>query len=227
MPKELAPIEPFDPLAVENVGVTVALELLEQPVEAFPPAKPFAGAGVYVLYYRGDLEAYRPLRSMFTREDGCWWIPLYVGRALRVNARQGFSTRPLGGRELYNRIKAHVASIRATRNLDISDFGCRYLVLNDAYIPLAESVLITTLRPLWNGMGLGSNGTGAPRLKGKASLWDSLHPGRGGRPEGTPEREADAHSHIANLFSALSQPHQDERTAAMIEKIERRSARVF
>ena len=43
--------EPFDPLAVENVGVTLAVELLERPLHGMPPTEGFAGAGVYALYY--------------------------------------------------------------------------------------------------------------------------------------------------------------------------------
>jgi hypothetical protein len=39
----------FDPLSVENVGVTLAVELLEQPLLPMPPPTPFAGAEVYAL----------------------------------------------------------------------------------------------------------------------------------------------------------------------------------
>lgn len=60
MADSFAPTE-FDPLAVENVGVTLAVELLEQPLLAMPPEQPFAGAGVYALYYSGSHEAYRDL----------------------------------------------------------------------------------------------------------------------------------------------------------------------
>ena len=49
--------EPFDPLAVDNVGVTLAVELLEQPLHATPPEEGFAGAGIYAHYYLGDQPA--------------------------------------------------------------------------------------------------------------------------------------------------------------------------
>jgi len=60
MADSLTPTE-FDPLAVENIGVTLAVELLEQPLLPMPPPTPFAGAGVYALYYGGDHPTYRSL----------------------------------------------------------------------------------------------------------------------------------------------------------------------
>lgn len=44
-------MEPFDPLNVENIGVTLAIELLEQPFSPLPPSK-FVGAGVYAIFRR-------------------------------------------------------------------------------------------------------------------------------------------------------------------------------
>lgn len=214
--------EPFDPLAVESIGVTLALELLEQPLHLLPPAERFVGAGVYALYYGGDLEAYAPLREMDAQEGG-WRLPVYIGKAVRENSKQGFRVPPTAKTKLYDRIRAHARSINQTDNLSSDDFRCRYLVLDDAYISLAESVLITTLRPPWNGMGLGSNVTGGPRMKGKGSLWDSLHPGRKGRPEGTPETAAKAAEQIARSLAQLANPPEDPMTARMIEKIRRRA----
>lgn len=76
----------------------------------------------------------------------------------------------------------HARPIRGT-DLDASDFRCRYLVLNDAHITLAESVLITTLRPAWNGMGFGSNVVGGPELRGRVHSGTLCIPaGADGRP---------------------------------------------
>lgn len=221
MPRNSSPVDPFDPLAVENVGVTLAIELMEQPLHSVPPQTRFGGAGVYALYYGGDLEAYAPLVALDKAEGG-WWIPIYVGRALRENARKGFTTRPVTEDSLHERIKKHARSIAQTENLNLADFRCRFLVLNDAYISLAESVMIATFRPLWNGMGLGSNQTGGPRMAGQASQWDSLHPGRKGRPAGTPESRALAAEAVTNIIASLGDPRDDPRTEAMIEKIRRR-----
>jgi hypothetical protein len=223
MPTDSNPTELFDPLAVENIGVTLAVELLEQPLHTLPPSSKFSGAGIYALYYGGDLPAYAQLRALDKAEGG-WRIPIYIGKAVRQNAKKGFSAKPVTERKLYNRIRAHARSIAEASNLEAADFRCRYLVLNDAYIALAEAVLITTFRPAWNGMGLGSNVTGAPRMEGQASQWDSLHPGRKGRPTGSSDDADAAAKVIADAIAALAVAPEDQRTAAMIEKIRRRAS---
>jgi len=216
---------PFDPLAVENIGVTLAVELLEQPLSPLPPENIFPGAGVYAIYYVGDHPAYAPLVTLDT--NGQCRYPVYIGKAVRENAKQGFTLSPTKKASLFGRLKNHAKSIQAAvdagidTHIRLSDFRCRYLVLNDAYITLAESVLITTFRPAWNGMGLGSNGVGTPRMAGKASLWDSLHPGRSGRPIGDSARYAEAASKIKDSIDMLGIPPSDPRTAKMLEKIMR------
>ena len=69
----------FDPLAVENVGVTLAVELLEQPLQPMPPPEPFAGAGVYALYYAGNHPAYAGLTAL---DGGRFKYPVYIGKGL-------------------------------------------------------------------------------------------------------------------------------------------------
>jgi hypothetical protein len=205
----------FDPLAVENVGVTLAVELLEQPTVPFPPAARFNGPGVYALYYSGDHPAYAPLVEL---DAGRSVYPVYVGRAARAQANQGFSPRPSTATELYKRLRNHYNSVRQT-TLDLSHFKVRYLVLKPAYINLAESVLIMAFRPPWNGMGLGSNLTGEPRMAGLGSLWDSLHPGRRGRPAGGDERAREAAEVIASRVAQLHQPSPDPIIQRMHERI--------
>jgi hypothetical protein len=68
----------FDPLAVENIGVTLAVELLEQPLTEMPPLEPFPGSGIYALYYSGENEAYRTLVELDTRR---FKYPVYIGKA--------------------------------------------------------------------------------------------------------------------------------------------------
>ena len=216
-------MEPFDPLAVENVGVTLAIELLEQPLHLLPPER-FTGAGVYALYYSGSHPAYSKLVEM-DKEKGSWKYPVYIGSAVRENAKQGFSPRPTSQARIWNRLGNHADSIRSIENagLDpefkLEHFRCRFLILNDAYITLAESVLIATFRPAWNGMGFGSKVVGGRRMEGRASLWDSLHPGRGGRPAGTAERGAEAAAKIQESIDKLLEAPQDPRSAKMMEKI--------
>lgn len=210
--------EEFDPLAVENVGVTLAVELLQQPTVDFPPSSPFKGAGVYALYYTGSNPAYAPLVAL---DAGKCTYPVYIGRAQRESKNQGFNPRPSNKGELYNRIKKHFDSVSQANNIDPSDFKVRYLVLKPAYINLAESVLIMAFRPPWNGMGLGSNVTGGPRMAGKGSMWDALHPGRKGRPAGTAATAQAATELIKHRVAELHEPSNDPIIRRMYERIMR------
>ncbi|MDN7447311.1 Eco29kI family restriction endonuclease [Burkholderia multivorans] len=218
-------MEPFDPLAVENVGVTLAIELLEQPLQPLPP-ETFAGAGVYVLYYTGSHPAYAGLVGLDGGAGGTRY-PVYIGKAVRENAKQGFNPRPTTKAKIWERLGQHADSIRAVEqagndpDFRLEDFRCRYLVLNDAYIALAESVLIATFRPAWNGMGFGSKVVGGERMTGRPALWDSLHVGRGGRPAGTAERGQLAREKITESIQKLSAEPSDPRSARMMERIKR------
>jgi len=219
-------MEPFDPLAVENVGVTLAVELLEQPLHPLPPAEAFPGAGVYAIYYTGAHAAYADLIGLGGGTGGAKY-PVYIGSAVRENAKQGFNPSSTSQNRLWRRLGHHAESIRAVEvggadpGFRLEDFRCRFLILNDAYITLAESVMIATFRPAWNGMGFGSKVVGARREGQIPSLWDSLHAGRGGRPAGTAERRTAAQAQIAASIAKLSEQSTDPRTARMMEKIKR------
>jgi hypothetical protein len=62
----------------------------------------------------------------------------------------------------------------------LSDFKCRYLVVDDIWIPLAESLLIAMFLPLWNYRldGFGNHDPGVGRYNQQRSAWDEIHPGR-------------------------------------------------
>jgi hypothetical protein len=219
-------MEPFDPLAVENVGVTLAVELLEQPLYPLPPNERFSGAGVYALYYTGPHSAYAGIVALDNGAGGTKY-PVYIGSAVRENAKQGFTPRSTTQTRIWTRLSNHADSIRSVvaagldPDLKLEDFRCRFLVLNDAYITLAESVLIATFRPAWNGMGFGNKVVGGERMTGRPSLWDSLHPGRDGRPHGTEERGDLAREKIQRSIQKLGTSPADPRSAKMIEKIRR------
>lgn len=205
----------FDPLSVENVGVTLAVELISRRLHRLPLEDPFSGAGIYALYYAGSHAAYKKFRAL---DKGKFRFPVYIGRAAGENAKQGFKTTTTNERKLFNRIRQHVTSIQQVQKLSITDFRCRYLILNDAYISLAESVMIRLFRPPWNGMSLGSNPVGGPRMAGKESLWDSLHPGRAGRPKGSSARAAEAAKIISARAAAMAEPFDD----AILRRMHRR-----
>jgi hypothetical protein len=71
-------------------------------------------------------------------------------------------------------------SIEAVNNLDARDFGCRYLTVDDIWIPLGESLLIARFSPIWNTLvdGFGNHDPGKGRHAGLRPRWDTLHPGR-------------------------------------------------
>ena len=199
-------ISEFGPLAVENVGVTLAVELLEQPLTSTPPPNAFVGAGVYALYYSGDHPAYEGLTRI---DKGRHKYPVYIGQAAGESSKQGFNfSSSTTKKKLYERIAQHAKSIDEVNNLELGDFRCRFLVLNDAYIALAEAVLIRAFRPAWNGMSFGSKVVGKNGMGGNIGLCDALHPGRGGRPAGT-QRADEAASFIAKRVAELREEISD------------------
>ena len=168
----------YNPLDKLNLGKSVAEALLDGPVHSLATIDQFAGAGIYVIYYTGPFEPYE-LMAKRNAQEPTW--PIYIGKAVPAGARTGrrlFSE--ITGRVLWNRLKEHADSIRVARNLDIDDFDCCYLTVDDLWIPLAETVLIARFRPLWNQAleGFGNHDPGAGRYGGLRPLWDALHPGR-------------------------------------------------
>ena len=78
--------------------------------------------------------------------------------------------------------------------------------------------MIRVFRPVWNGMSFGSKVVGVNRMAGKPSLWDSLHPGRGGRPAGT-EGAAKAEELIRLRTAELAADYTDPTLRRMYERI--------
>ncbi len=170
--------EPYNPLAKKNLGVSVADAVLRREVEPLPP-EPFAGAGVYAIYYVGAFRPYAPIAA--GNRDNCFERPIYVGKAIPAGARKG--NVGLGedpGLVLYSRLRQHAASVDQATNLDGSDFLCRYIAVDDIWIPLGEALLIEMFAPLWNLVvdGFGNHDPGSGRHNQAPSAWDILHPGR-------------------------------------------------
>lgn len=171
-------IIPFNPLAKRHLGESVGQAMLHAPVISMNELTPFEGAGIYAIYYTGDFEAYEKISN--ANRNGEFSTPIYVGKAVPKGARKGGALESRPGKVLYNRIRQHARSIDQANNLDIMDFHCRYLVVDDIWIPLGEALLIAKFSPLWNKLvdGFGNHDPGKGRHAGLRPRWDVLHPGR-------------------------------------------------
>lgn len=170
-------IEPFNPLDKKHLGESVADAALHSELHNLPP-EPFIGAGVYLLYYFGDNPLYKKL--VFANKDNVRY-PIYVGKAVPAGARKGGQGIDVDhGPALYKRLCEHSESVKTAENLEINDFQCRFLVVDDIWIPLAESLMIEKFAPVWNCVldGFGNHDPGSGRYSGKMPYWDCVHPGR-------------------------------------------------
>jgi hypothetical protein len=169
----------YNPLDKHNIGISVSEAMLSRDPCPLAELDGFIGAGIYAIYYSGDFDAYEKISGFgLNREPK---IPLYVGKAVPPGARKGnFGVDGESGPALFKRLKEHAESIKRSSNLDIADFQCRYLVVDDIWIPLGESLLIAKFSPLWNKIvdGFGNHDPGNGRYKQLRSRWDTLHPGR-------------------------------------------------
>lgn len=172
---------PFNPLDRENLAASVGEALLEKEPVQLGNLESFVGAGVYAIYYTGDFAPYRKLADANT--DGSWRAPIYVGKAIPAGGRKGgMSSNAKPKPYLKKRLDEHAESIRsAASTLNIDDFFCRYLVVEDIWIPLGENLMISRFSPIWNTLidGFGNHDPGKGRYNGLRPRWDVLHPGRG------------------------------------------------
>ncbi len=170
--------EPYNPLDKSNLGTSVADALLARPVVNLPP-EPFLGAGVYAIYYAGSFAPYQQIAR--SNRDSSYVVPIYVGKAVPSGARKGgYGLDSNPGDALSRRLREHAASIEQANNIQLGDFRCRHLVVDDIWIPLGESLLIDRFSPIWNTLidGFGNHDPGSGRRNQARSRWDVLHPGR-------------------------------------------------
>ena len=151
------------------------------PIQPLPPSERFEGTGVYALYYTGKFKLYKPLYDL---NRTAYMMPIYVGKAVPRGWRQARAINSGGGSsELYNRLVNHAHSIEDSENLNIEDFCCRFVILENAaasMIGTVEAALIRQYMPLWNSCidGFGNHDPGSGRYYQAKSEWDILHPGR-------------------------------------------------
>lgn len=169
----------YNPLDKWNIANSIGDALLRQTLSPLNELKAFDGAGVYAIYYRGDFAQYQPV-TLANQYD--FTQPIYVGKAVPEGARRGgMNNDSLGGPFLFRRLQDHAKSINAaSTTLDINSFHVRFLVVDDIWIPLGESLLIEKCKPIWNCIidGFGNHDPGNGRYNQQRSMWDSLHPGR-------------------------------------------------
>jgi len=172
-----ADIIPFNPLDKKNLGASVAEAMLSGTEHPLGGLTDFNGAGIYAIYYSGDQALYEEI-SRRNKEKKT--APIYVGKAVFPGARKGGGLSSGTGRPLFNRLTEHAESIAAATNLEVRDFSCRFLVVDDIWIPLGESLLIARYSPVWNSLvdGFGNHDPGKGRYNGLRPRWDVLHPGR-------------------------------------------------
>ncbi len=179
------------------------------PVHRLPPPIKFTGTGVYALYYVGESPYYRELYKQNRLEFS---HPIYVGKAVSRGWRQA-RTGNDSGNELYRRLCEHTQSIAQCRNLDLPDFHCRFMILENEsrnLIGTVEAALIRYYTPIWNCAvdGFGNHDPGRGRYNQARSDWDVLHPGRTWADHCC--GEAHALPLIENKISLFFNKHHDE-----------------
>lgn len=204
-----ADIIPFNPLDKKNLGASVADALLASQTHPLGDLSEFRGAGIYAIYYCGQFSAYGELSKRNQKEKTA---PIYIGKAVPAGSRKGGGTGVAVGKPLFSRLSEHAESIRAADNLDIDDFSCRFLVVDDIWIPLGESLMIARFSPLWNSMidGFGNHDPGSGRYQGMRPRWDMLHPGRAWaarceqRSESAADIIRDVENHLRTMTFSMS-----------------------
>lgn len=205
-------IIPFNPLDKLHLGESVAQAMLRQPATPMADLVGFEGAGIYAIYYRGNFSAYEAIARKNVRQNAI--VPIYVGKAVPKGTRKGGVLEKKPGKVLFNRLTQHRRSIEEARNLDIADFHCRFLIVDDIWIPLGESLLIAKFNPLWNKLidGFGNHDPGKGRHAGLRPRWDVLHPGRPWAEKCQP-REESAEQIIGEIKDYLrNNPPPDDPT---------------
>lgn len=203
---------PFNPLDRIVLGSTVAEALIGAKPLSFKQNTPIVGAGVYAIYYHGQFEPYAKLAN--ANRDGACAVPIYVGKAVPSGSRKGATVDSSAtSTALAKRLKDHATSIAYADNLKIEDFLFRYLVVDEIWIPLGESMMISRYMPLWNTSidGFGNHNPGKGRVDGMRPRWDVLHPGRPWAPKYKErlETQQEIADEVTSLLASVTFPNSD------------------
>ena len=196
---------PYNPLDKNHLADSIAREFFKQKLHPLPPES-FSGAGIYAIYYGGPFPLYAPIAASLRAYEEAQGQetrhpapkqprPIYIGKSDPPGSRKGLfagvgddaaekeaeellTVTPKHSK-LYSRLFKHSKSNRDT-NLKLSDFKCRYMLVDEIWVPLGEARLVASLKPVWNVLieGFGGNVEGGGRTDTARSVWDILHPGR-------------------------------------------------
>jgi len=152
------------------------------PVYKIPPPVRFHGTGVYAIYSIGKTGIYKKFHEI---NRTSFDVPIYVGKAVPRGWRQARipSASNNLSYELYGRLAEHAKSIFCGDGLNLDDFYCRFIILENresTLIGTVEASMIKKYRPIWNSFidGFGNHDPGSGRYEQAKSDWDVCHPGR-------------------------------------------------
>lgn len=174
----------WDPLTYETLMAGTVAHFETQELKPLASNIAIEGPGIYALYYKGKIAAYRPIAD--ARH------PIYVGKAVPSGARKGGGGN-ITAPALRNRLRDHTKSIKEAQNLDPEEFLFRALAIVPVWIVFAEQALIKQYQPVWNTCleGFGKHDQGRNRAATTQSWWDTLHPGRRWATRGADQRARD------------------------------------
>lgn len=152
------------------------------PVREMPVSERFEGTGVYAIYSIARSGVYSKFHAI---NRTAFHIPIYIGKAVPRGWRQArlLSSSQVTSYELSSRLREHSRSLDIGAGLSVSDFFCRFMILEDQesdLIGTVEAALIRKYRPIWNTLidGFGNHDPGKGRYEQAKSDWDVCHPGR-------------------------------------------------
>jgi hypothetical protein len=167
----------------------------------------FNGCGIYAIYYAGNNELYAPIAS------SKFEVPIYVGKADAKGARKGLNVgKAWEGTPLWSRLGQHRGKLSKATDLNVEHFFARYLPADDLFTPMAERLMISDLRPVWNlvleGFGVNPQGAGRENTQVRPK-WHEVHTGvdwadgMPAQPGGPEPLRKEIHAHLA----LHSKPH--------------------
>ena len=99
--------------------------------------------------------------TMLPDSPGCYLMKdreggvIYVGKAVPTGWRQSRNIDATSGSALFGRLRQHAESIKAGKGLKLSDFACRFAILEDETVNMVaalQAAIIAEHSPLWNSV---------------------------------------------------------------------------